>query len=142
MALTLTSTAYSATPKVLHAGLNSVSFDYTSAASVTFCSSANATVILGPKIAQNMTITNIYGSHSCGAATCPVDIGIESSLSKFSSQKAQSVHAMAAATGFPYKVSVSDDAAAMYKVVKFAFTPGTNTAVVNAKYTVEFTRDP
>lgn len=142
MAVTLTSTAYSAIPKAIHAGVNSVSFDYTSPAGTTFCASANATVVLGPKIANGMTVLNIIGSHSSGSDSCPVDIGIDASLSKFSTQKTQISNAISSVGNFPFKVSVTENAVSQYRVIKFAATPGTNTAVVQFKYTVFFTADP
>lgn len=52
MAITLTSTAYTATPKTNHTDVDSVSFRYTSAAGVTFCASANATIVLGQEFQQ------------------------------------------------------------------------------------------
>lgn len=142
MAITLTTTAYLALPKSNATGVDSVSFDYTGAAGVTFCASANATVLLGPKIAAGNTILDIAGYSSSGAGSNPVDIGIEASLSKFASQLTQGSIQRASKTTLPYKVTVSDDAAAQYKTVTFAFTPGTNTAAVRAAYTVYFTRDP
>jgi hypothetical protein len=142
MPLTLTSTAYSALPKVNPSGVDSVSFNLTSAAAVTFCASANATVILGPRIPAGSTILDIAGFTSSGAATAPVDIGIEASLSKFASQVTAGERAWATKTTLPYKVTVSDDAINQFKTVKFGVTPGTNTAVVQCSYTVYFTRDP
>jgi hypothetical protein len=144
MAITLTSTAYSATPKQIHAGVNSISFDFTSAVGApnSLSASANATIVLGPRIPNQSTILAIIGSHSSGAATMPVDIGIDSSISEFASQKTLGSTALAAKTTLPFKVSVSDDAAAQFRTVKFGVTPGTDTAVANFKYTVLFTRDP
>lgn len=142
MAITLTSTAYAAQPKVNCTGVDSVSFNYTSAAGVTFCASANATIILGPRIPAGSTILDIAGFVSSGAATAPVDVGIEGSISKFGSAQAAGAIVRSTKTTLPYKVTVSDDAAAQYKTVKFGVTPGTNTAVVQAAYTVYFTRDP
>lgn len=142
MAITLTSTAYGAQPKVNVSGVDSVSFNYTSAAGVTFCASANATIILGPRIPAGSTILDIAGFVSSGAATAPVDVGIEASLSKFASQLTAGAQARATKTTLPYKVTVSDDAVAQYKTVKFGITPGTNTAVVQTAFTVYFTRDP
>lgn len=142
MAVTLTSTAYSAQPKAQVSGSYTVSFDYTSAAGVTFCASANATVILGPRVEQGTTITDIMVYVSSGADTAPVDVGIEASLSKFASQKAAGTRTICTKANLPYKVSVSDDAAALYKTVKYSVTPGTNTAVVQIKSTIYCTRDP
>lgn len=142
MPLTLTSTAYAAQPKVNATGVDSVSFNLTTAAAVTFCASANATVILGPRIPAGSTILDIAGFVSSGAATNPTDVGIENSLSKFGSAQASGAIVRSTKTTLPYKVTVSDDAVAQYKTVKFAVTPGTNTAVVQLAYTVYFTRDP
>lgn len=142
MALTLTSTAYSATPKANHVGNFSINFDYTSAAGVTFSASANATVILGPRIEQGTTINEILVGVSSGAGTTPMDVGIESSLSKFASQVGAGTRTRCGKMTLPYKVSVSDDAANLWKTVKFGVTPGTDTAVVQVKATVICTRDP
>jgi mRNA-degrading endonuclease toxin of MazEF toxin-antitoxin module len=143
MALTLTSTAYSATPRSLHSGVESVSFDYTTPAGTTLSASANATVVLGPKIPNQHTILMVVGSHTSGAATMPVDIGVDGTISALATQKAAGTNAIAALSGsVPYRVSVSDDAIAQYSVVKFGLTPGTDTAVANLKYTVFYTRDP
>lgn len=142
MPLTLTSTAYSAQPKAVHVGVFSINFNFTSAAAVTFCASANATTILGPKIEQGTTINDITVFVSSGAATAPVDVGIESSLSEFASQVTAGARAWCTKGNLPYLVSVSDDAAALYKTVKYSVTPGTNTAVVQVKSTVYCTRDP
>lgn len=142
MAITLTSTAYSAQPKNMPSGVDSVSFNYTSPAGITFCASANATVILGPRIQAGCTILDIAGFTSSGAATAPVDYGIEASLSKFASAVTAGARAWATKTTLPYKVTVSDDAVNQFKTVKFGITPGTNTAVVQCAYTVYFTRDP
>lgn len=139
MAITLTSTAYSAEPKEIVAGVNSVSIDYT--ATVSLSASANATVILGPKIPNGSTILQISGSHSSGADTCPMGIGIDATLSAFAAAQTQGTNAITTKTSLPYKVSVSDDAANLYRVVKFSPAPGTDTANVNFKYTVFFTRD-
>ena len=141
MALTLTSTAYLAGPREIIAGVNSTSFDYTGAAGVTFSASANATVILGAKIPNGSTILMISGSHSSGADTCPVDIGYDTSLSAFASQKTQGTNAITTKTTLPFKVSVSDDAVNLYRVMRFGVTPGTETAAVRLNYTVYFTRD-
>lgn len=144
MAVTLTSTAYSATPKSIHAGVNSVSFSLTtsSGAGNSLSASANATIILGPRIPAKSTILAIIGNHSSGAATMPVDIGIDTSISKFASQFTKGSTALASKTTLPFLVSKSDSAAAQFRTVTFGVTPGTDTAVAVFNYTVFFTRDP
>ncbi len=142
MAITLTSTAYSATPKQQVAGMFSINFNYTSPAGTTFCASANATTILGPRIQQGTTINDIMVYVSSGSATNPTDVGIEASLSKFASQVASGNRTLCGKATLPYKISVSDDAANLWKTVKYSVTPGTNTAVVKVKSTIICTRDP
>ena len=145
MARTLTSTAYSALPKAIHAGVNSISFEYTNAAGAgnSLSASANSTILFGPRIPNGATILEIVGAHSSGAATMPVDIGIDGSLSKFFSQKTQVTRAIAGVGGnLPFKVSVTENAAAQYRTVVFGITPGTDTALSEFRYTVYFTQDP
>lgn len=144
MARTLTSTAYTATPKSLVSGVYSINFNLSTASGSpnSLSASANATVILGPKIPTGHTILQISGHHSCGAGTLPVDIGIDTSLSKFHSQKAQGTNGLATKTTLPFKVSVSDDAAAQYRTLTLGAAPGTDTAVANFNYTVLLSRDP
>lgn len=142
-AQTFTSTAYSAVPKLIESGVFSVSFDYSTPAGVSLSASAGAVVILGPKIQNQTTILGVIGSHSSGAATFPFDIGLDASVSALASAKAAGTNAINALSGsVPYKVSVSDDAANLYQVLKFTGAPGTDTAVVNLKYTVLLSRDP
>lgn len=141
MAQTFTSTAYSQTPRSLNTGLEQMSFDYTTPAGTSLSASANSAVVLGPRIPNGHSILYVIGSHSSGAATCPVDIGVDDTLSVLTSQKAQGTTGIGTATNVPYKISVSDDAANQWRTVKFGVTPGTDTAVVNLKYTVVYTRD-
>jgi hypothetical protein len=141
MAQTFTSTAYSATPRMVETGVFSVSFDYTTPAGTSLSASANSAVVLGPKIQNGLHILGVMGHHSSGAATCPVDIGVDNTISVIASQKTQGSNALAAGGNVPYKVSVSDDAAALYRTLKFGVTPGTDTAVVRLAYTVLLTKD-
>lgn len=143
MAVTLTSTAYSATPRTVHEGVYSVSFDYTSpsGAGNSLSASANSTVILGPKIQNGTWILAVMGQHSSGAATMPVDIGLDDTISAIASQKTLGTNAITTNGTLPYKVSLSDDATVQYRVLKLGVTPGTDTAVANFKYTVLLTRD-
>lgn len=141
MAITFTTTAYSATPRLVEKGVYSVSFDYTTTAGASLSASANSAVVLGPRIPNGVWILGVMGSHSSGAASCPVDIGVDNTISAIASQKTQGTNAITSNTTLPFKVSVSDDAAAQYQTLKFGVTPGTDTAAVNFKYTVLMTRD-
>jgi hypothetical protein len=141
MAITFTSTAYSATPKLNVTGLCSVSFDYTTTAGASLSASANSAVVLGPRIPIGTRIVLVTGSHTSGAGTCPVDIGLDDTISALVSQKAQGAAGAASSDSLPYTVSVSDDAAVRYRTVKFGVTPGTDTSAVRLRYTIYYERN-
>ena len=144
MARTLTSTAYLATPKEIHVGVNAISFSYTNAAGAgnSLSSSANSTILLGARIPNGSTLIEIIGAHSSGADTMPVDIGIDGSISKFFSQKTQLTRAIAAkGSNLPFKISVTDNAANQWRSVNFGITPGTDTALAMFNYTIYFMKD-
>lgn len=140
MAVTLTSTAYTAQPRMLHEGVFSVSFDYTTPSGASLSASAGGVTILGPRFQNGTVILMLVGSHSSGATTFPVDIGIDASLSAIASQKAAGSNAINALSGsVPYTVSCSDDA---FATMKFSGAPSSDTAAANFKYTVFCTRQP
>lgn len=140
MAVTLTSTAYTAQPRMLHEGVFSMSFDYTTPSGASLSASAGGVTILGPRFQNGTVILTAFGSHSSGAATFPIDIGIDSSLSAIASQKAAGTNAMNALSGsVPYTVNCSEDAFATMKLTGF---PSSDTAAANFKYTVLCTRQP
>lgn len=143
MPITETSSAYLAEMKEVHVGNFIHQMIHTVAA--TASASANALVVLGPRVRNQLFIVDLIGYHTSGADSCPVDIGTEGNLSAFASQKTQGVNIAPAnfvAGVFPYKVSVSDDAAALYKTVKFGITAGTNTTGIILKYAVVLARNP
>lgn len=142
MAITETSSAYAAGPKDLHAGDFCHTMLHTVAA--TASASANALVVLGQKVQNGIYIMGIDGSHTSGADSCPVDIGIDASPSAFASQVTKGANVTPASFKqgvFPYRSSVSDDAAALYQTVKYGITPGTNTTGIVLHYTVRMARD-
>lgn len=142
MAITLTSTAYSATPRALQKGVYSESINYTTPAGTTCSASAGATCIFGQRVENKTTILGIIGSHTSGAATCPMDIGIDSSTSAFASAKAAGSNAINALSGsVPYFVSLSDDATNQFSTIKYYPAPGTDTTSINLMYTVLLSRD-
>ena len=142
MAQTFTSTAYLQTPRMVHEGAFTVSFDYTTPAGVSLSASAGAITILGPRIPNGVHVLGVFGSHSSGAATFPVDIGFTDDISALSSQKASGALAWnAKASSVPYRVSCSDDASTLTKTLVLTGAPGTDTAVAQFKYTVLMTRD-
>lgn len=131
---TLTSTAAaSGIPiKANHVGVQAASSSYNSG-STAF--SVSATTVFMVKVPHGARIVGIVSNHSTGAATAPMDVGIDSSLSKFGSALAQGSGKIAMAN-LPYDVSVSDDATSRFKYVKGTVTAGTNTASVIINMTV------
>lgn len=140
---TLTSTAAASgrSPRSVHAGVNSVTVYYNSVATQI---SPSATTIFLAKIPNKATITDIISYHTSGAATCPMDIGIEvgatNTLSAFATAATQGA-VTRAALGVPYLVSCSDDAVTQYGIVKGTVTPGTATASVKINITINYTMD-
>jgi hypothetical protein len=141
MAQTFTSTAYSATPKHLHTGVNAVSFDYTTPAGVSLSASANSAVVFGPRIPNKAVILNVMGRHSSGATTCPVDIGVDNTISALASQRAQASTGTPTNLEVPYRISLSDDAASLFSTIKFGVTPSSDTAVVRLQYVITYAMD-
>lgn len=143
MAITETSSAYLAGPRDVHVGRFDQAMIHTVAA--TASASANALVVLGQKIQNGLYIMGIEGYHTSGADSCPVDIGYDATISAFATQKTQNANANPSnfvAGVFPFLVSVSDDAAALYRTVKYGITPGTNTTGIILKYNVMVSRNP
>lgn len=143
MAITETSSAYAAGPKDLHTGDFCHTMLYTVAA--TASASANAMTVLGQKVQKGIYIMAIDGCHTSGAASCPVDIGIDASVSYFATQVTQNANVVPStfkANVFPYQSTVSDDAAALYQTMKYSITAGTNTTGIVLNYTLRLARDP
>ena len=138
---TLTATAAAATG-VVRANYGSpteVVFTYNSGATEI---SASATTILMGKIPAKCTVTDIIEHHSTGAATCPVDIGIQGALSAFASAATQgAVTRTTAGAGVGYDISVSDDAANQFVYATVTATPGTGTASFKSTLVVRYIMD-
>ncbi len=141
MAQTLTSTAYAETPRSLHANLFTHGFNYTTPAGLSLSASANSLVILGPRIMDQTWILGVIGSHSSGAATCPVDVGYDDTISAIASQMTQGANAIGLKTTVPLKITITDTTVTRYVTTKFGVTPGTDTTVINIKYNFLLSRD-
>lgn len=139
--LTASAAASGRSPRAVHAGVNSITVRYNSGATTI---SPSATTIFLAKIPHGAVITEIVDYHTSGAATCPMDIGIEvgstNSLSAFATAATQGA-VTRAALGVPYVVSCSNDAVTQYGIVKGTVTPGTATASVKINLTVFYTMD-
>ena len=137
---TLTATAMARTATENYKGLTVKSFEFNSGATEV---SASATTVFMGKIPNGATIVDIWGNHTCGADTCPVDLGIDDTLSAFASALTLGTQARAdVVNNLPYKVSLTAEASPNYAIFKATATPGTTTASVIIKYSVAYTMDP
>lgn len=138
--LTATAAASGVQPRAVHAGVNSVSVEYSGSTAI----SPSATTILMAKIPHGAAILDAVAQISSGAATCPFDIGtsyggsLAASAIATGGTKASTLRSTKA---LPLDISLSDDAAVQYKYVTVTVTPGTATTEVEAKLTVFFTMD-
>lgn len=137
---TLTSTVFANfNARNLPSGVISVSGSYNSGATEI---SASATTIFLCKIPNKATILDFIEHHTTGAASCPVDYGIDGTLSAFATALTQaSISRATVGANLPYTVSLSDDAAVNYSIFKATATPGTATASVKIQFTILFTMD-
>lgn len=136
---TLTATTYAKLPRANHTGVTSVSGSFNAGSTEI---SASATTVFLCKVPHGATILDIYEHHTTGAATCPVDIGIDATLSAFVSQATQaSVTRATVGANIPYTVSLSDDSVTQYSTIKATYTPGTATASLKCNFTVLYTMD-
>ena len=143
MPITETSSAYAAGPKDIHAGDFKHTMIHTVAA--TASASANALTVLGQKVQSGIYIMGIDGQHTSGAASCPLEVGLDAAMSLFGTAITQGVNVTPASFKggiFPYRSSVSDDAAALYQVMKYSLSPGTSTTGIILSYTLTMARDP
>lgn len=135
--LTATAAASAVEPRNIHAGLQSVSVEYNSGSTAI---SDSATTVLMCKVPNGATIVDVIEYHTTGAATCPVDVGVQGALAAFNSAGTQGT-ANHASTGIPYKVSLSDDATNQFVYVTATPTAGTTTASFKCNLTVMYCMD-
>lgn len=144
MTTTVTSTAMSKVARDMPSGTiaRSVVYSY-SGADIT--ASANALQVQLCKIPNGASIMYLAESHSSGAASCPVDLGIKDevlSLSRFMSQVTQGANNVAATMKLPYVVSITDTQATQYAYLIAGATPGTATSSFEIKVNTIYTMDP
>lgn len=137
---TLTATAFASPARSLPSGVISRTIQYNSGSTSI---DASATTVFLCKIPNHATVLDVQVNHTAGSATCPVDYGIDATLSAFISQATLGVVTRAAVVAnIPYKVSLSDDAAVQYSIFKATATPGTATASLKINATILYTLDP
>ncbi len=131
--------------KNMPSGLLSASgtFDYVGAA---ITASANALRVYVCKIPHGAYITGITEAHSSGAATCPVDIGIEVtsgtlSLSAFASAVTLGVTNVVSPLKLPFRVSCPDTQVTQYAKIVAGVTPGTATSAIQIAVMVNYCMD-
>ncbi len=135
--LTATAAASGVAPRAVHAGVNSVSVSFNSGSTAI---SISATTILMCKIPSGATILDFIQQHSSGAAACPMDTGVDTSLAALDA--AATTGTMSRATvGVPYAVDHSKTVTAGYQLVKCTVTPASVTASVKVSLTVIYTMD-
>lgn len=129
---TLTSTAMAHPAREAIPGVNSVTVKYDSGTTEI---EASATTILMCKVPNHSKVLDIIQYHTTGAATCPVDFGVDDDLDALATAATQGAVSRATA-GVPFQVSLTDGAANQYSVVKATATPGTATAGVKIDLSV------
>lgn len=146
MTTNATATAMSAAPITApHTGLISKATDFTYTGA-TITASANALTVQMVKVPHGAQITEIVYQGSSGAASCPVDIGIEvtsgaTTISRFASQvtigSAYTVTPIGGA--LPFTVSCPDSQVTRYAKVYCGATPGTATSAIEVALNVVYT---
>jgi hypothetical protein len=135
---TLTSTVFASQPRINVSGVTSVSGSYNASAAL----EASAQTIFLCKIPNKATIIDVKEHHTTGATSCPVDYGIDATLSAFASQVTQGgSNWMSVGANLPYTVSLSDDAAANYAILKATPTLASSTTSFKLNFTVLYTMD-
>lgn len=146
MTTNTTATAASASVIVnMPTGLITKSTNYTySGTDIT--ASANALTVYMMKVPTGSQIVEIEFKSSSGAATMPVDIGIEvttgqTAMSRFASQVAAGTTYFVTPLGgvLPFTVSCPDSQVTQYGKVYCGVTPGTATSSIQLAMTVFYT---
>jgi|TARA_R110000744_G_scaffold57087_4_gene120166 hypothetical protein len=135
--LTSTAAASGVPPRATHVGVNSASWSFNSGATDV---SISATTILMGKIPSGATILDVVQQHSTGAASCPMDIGVDTDLDALATAATQAVWSRATA-GVPFDVDASGTVTAGFQYVKATVTPASVTASVKVNLTVLYTMD-
>jgi len=141
-----TATAMSAAGEVnMPSGLISKSTNFTfSGTDIT--ASANALTVQMLKVPHGADIVSIHYQGSSGAASCPVDIGIEvtsgaTTMSRFASQVTIGSAYIVTPLGgqLPFTVSCPDSQVTRYAKMYVGATPGTATSSIQVAMTVFYT---
>lgn len=144
MTTTRTSTAMATPARDLPSGniSRSVVFNNTNTTDIT--ASANAVRVQLFKVPNGATIVSLTESHSTGAATALVDLGIKDtslSLSAFMSQVTAGQNNQAKTMSLPYTVSITDTQATQYAYLVAGVTLGTATSSFEMKVNCVYTMD-
>ena len=121
----------------------SVRFNNTNTTDIT--ASANAVRVQLCRIPNGASICSLTESHSTGAATCLVDLGIKDqilTLSAFMSAVTQGQTNLPKVLALPYIVSITDTQATQYAYLVAGLTLGTATSSFEMAMNVIYTMDP
>jgi hypothetical protein len=135
---TLTATTFALNPRSNERGVISVTGSFNASSAL----EASAQTIFLCKIPNKATILDTMEHHTTGATSCPVDLGIDSTLSAFGSQGTQGViNRMTVGANVGYQVSLSDDATVNYSILKATPTLASSTTSFKLTYSVSYTMD-
>lgn len=135
---TLTATTFARDARSVENGVISVTGQYTAGAAL----EASAQTILLCKIPNRATIVDIIEHHTTGATSCPMDFGIDATLSAFSTQGTQGViNRLTVGANLGYQVSLSDDTTQNYAILKATPTLASSTTSFKLTYTVTYSMD-
>jgi hypothetical protein len=135
---TLTASTFAKSPRYVENGVVSVSGEYNAAAAL----EASAQTIFLCKIPNKATVLDFVEHHTTGATSCPVDYGIDGTLSAFASQVTQGgVNRLSVGANVNYQVSLSDDAVANYAIFKATPTLASSTTSFKLRWTITYTMD-
>ena len=136
---TLTATTYSQPPRSMPSGVISVSGSFALGDTKT---EVSAQTIFLCKIPNKATILDIIEHHTTGATSCPMDFGIDATLSAFVTQGTQGVvNRGSVGQNLPYTVSLSDDAANNFATLKATPSAATATTSFKCNWSVLYTMD-
>lgn len=135
---TLTASTFARSAVRPHAGGQTVTIhgSYNATAAI----EASAQTILLAKIPNGAVIQDITEHHTTGATSCPMDFGIDGTLSAFSTQGTQGVvNRLAVGANLNYVCSLSDDAVQNYSILKATPVAASSTTSFKLSWSCSYT---
>lgn len=136
---TLTASSFLEAPRSLPSGNVTRTGSYTTGA---VAIEASAQTIFLCKIPNHATIVDCFEHHTTGATSCPMDFGIDATLSAFVTQGTQGViNRRSVVANTPYTISLSDSAVAQYGILKATPVAPSATTSFKLNWSVTYTMD-